>query len=53
MMDTNVFVKPDEQSQARLGYAMARKRRLKSNVFVKPDGQSQARLSFAERELFI
>ena len=43
----NVFVKPDEQSQACLSFAMARKRAMKWNVFVKPDEQSQACLSFA------
>ena len=43
----NVFVKPDEQSQACLSSAMARKRAMKWNVFVKPDEQSQACLSFA------
>ena len=30
---TNVFVKPNEQSQACLSYAMARKRRMKSNDY--------------------
>ena len=40
---TNVFAKPDEQSQARLGYAMAKKRLCNTNVFAKPDGQSYAR----------
>ena len=33
--ETNVFVKPDEQSQTCLSFAMARKRTFK-NVFVKP-----------------
>ena len=43
----NVFVKPDGQSQARLSYAMAKKRLSKTNVFIKPDGQSHVRLSYA------
>ena len=30
----NVFVKPDEQSRTRAGYAMARKRREKINVSI-------------------
>ena len=30
-MKMNVFVKPDEQSRTRAGYAMARKRLLKTN----------------------
>jgi len=28
----NVFVKPDEQSETRFGFAMARKGRMKSNI---------------------
>ena len=43
----NVFDMPDEQSQACLSYAMAKKRLSKTNVFAKPDGQSQARLGYA------
>ena len=43
----NVFVKPNEQSQACLSFAMARKGAMIWNVFVKPDEQSQACLSFA------
>ena len=46
-ISTNVFVKPNEQSQACLSFAMARKRAMKWNLFVKPDEQSQACLSFA------
>ncbi|MGN1236697.1 MAG: hypothetical protein ACI4TS_04565, partial [Bacteroidaceae bacterium] len=38
--------KPNEQSQACLSYAMARKRDYK-NVFVKPNEQSQACLGYA------
>ena len=43
----NVFDKPDEQSQACLSFAMARKGAMKWNVFDKPDEQSQACLSSA------
>ena len=43
----NVFDKPDEHSQARLGYDMAKKRLSKTNVFDKPDEQSQDSLSYA------
>jgi hypothetical protein len=32
----NVFVKPDDQNDACIGFGMARKGRMKSNVFVKP-----------------
>ncbi|MBR3091507.1 MAG: hypothetical protein IKG99_00635, partial [Bacteroidaceae bacterium] len=46
-MKINVFVKPNEQSQTCLGYAMARKGRMKSNVFVKPNEQSQTCLGYA------
>ena len=37
----SIFVKPDEQSQACLSFAMARKGAMKWNVFVKPDEQSK------------
>ena len=46
MCRMNDFVKPNEQSQACLSYAMARNRTFK-NDFVKPNEQSQARLSYA------
>ena len=35
----NVFVKPDEQSRTRAGYAEARKRLMKMNVFDKPSAE--------------
>jgi len=45
--ESNLFVKPDEQSQTCLNFAMARKGLLKMNLFVKPDEQSQTCLNFA------
>ena len=44
----NVFVKPDEQSRTRAGYAMARKRLLKTNHFVKPSAIELARIAKAK-----
>ena len=38
-MKMNVFVKPDEQSRTRAGYAEARKRLLKTNLFDKPSAE--------------
>ena len=46
-MDRNVFAKPKGQSEARFGYALARKRLTKLNVFAKPKGQSEARFGYA------
>ncbi len=43
----NLFVKPDEQSQTCLNFAMAKKGLMKLNLFVKPDEQSQTCLNFA------
>ena len=37
----NVFVKPNDQSDACISFGMARKRRQKANVFVKPEEQSE------------
>lgn len=45
----NIFDKPNGQSQACLGYAMARKWGMKSSIFDKPDEQSQACLGYAFR----
>ena len=47
----NVFVKPNEQSQVHLSYAMARKGRIYSNVFVKPvvQGKLTCILSWQEK----
>ena len=42
----NVFVKPNDQSDASISFGMARKRRQKANVFVKPNDQSDASISF-------
>jgi hypothetical protein len=39
---TNVFVKPNEQSEACFYSAMARKGAIPVNVFVKPNEQSEA-----------
>ncbi|MCR5299049.1 MAG: hypothetical protein K6D57_07125 [Paludibacteraceae bacterium] len=47
LLKMNLFVKPDEQSQTCLNFAMARKGLLKMNLFVKPDEQSQTCLNFA------
>ncbi len=46
-MDRNVFDKPEEQSEARFSYALARKRLTQLNVFDKPEEQSEARFSYA------
>ncbi|MCM1078980.1 MAG: hypothetical protein NC414_05825 [Bacteroidales bacterium] len=43
----NVFVKPNEQSQVYLDYAMARKGRMNFNVFVKPNEQNETRFGYA------
>ena len=37
----NVFVKPNDQSDACISFGMARRRRQKANVFVKPEEQSE------------
>ena len=51
-VSTNVFVKPDEQSQTCLSFAMARKRTFK-NVFVKPkDPRELAHLGLARNRTF-
>ena len=44
-MKSNVFVKPNEQNDARINSAMAKKGRMKSNVFVKPNEQNDARIN--------
>jgi len=55
-METNVFVKPNEQNKARFNYAMARKRRMKSNASSMNNGFGWDRLpkSFmAENTVFL
>ena len=43
----NLLIKPDEQNQACLNYAMAGKSCAKVNLLIKPDEQNQACLNYA------
>ena len=40
-MKLNLFVKPDEQSQTCLNFAMAKKGLMKLNLFVKPKAEAK------------